>query len=55
MFGAVPDQNKNKSYHTFTELAHWAHSVIELQCPCGCLSVHAIAKHPLPNVMESSG
>ena len=42
----------------FTELAHWADSVIESRCPCACLSVYLsvfdIAKHPLPSVLESS-
>ena len=41
MFGAVPDQNLNKSCHTFTESAYWAHPVrvamsmcLSAVCPC---------------------
>ena len=30
---------------------HWAELVIESPCPSVCLSVCAIAKHPLPEVV----
>ena len=39
----------------FTESAHWADSVIKLQCPSVCLYIHDVEKHPLPGVIETSG
>ena len=38
----------------FTELAHLADSVIESQCLSVCLSVCHVAKHPIPEVVETS-
>ena len=39
----------------FTDSALWARSDIESQCPSVCVCFCAIAKHPLPGVVEISG
>ena len=39
----------------FTESADWANSVIESRCPGVRLSVCDNSKHPLPEVVETSG
>ena len=47
--------SKNTPYEAiFTELAHWADSVIKSQCPSVCLCVCDVLKHPgqkhIPNI-----
>ena len=39
----------------FTESAHLVDSVIELRCPSVCVSVCDVSKHPLPEVVDTSG
>ena len=50
-----PDWNSSRIWELFTESALWVDSVRESPCPYVCLRVCAVAKNPLPDVVETYG